>query len=53
MIDQYSKWIELAPLVEQSIGSVAVKFLTHFIATFGVQLICHDFDGNLFKVFQI
>ncbi|VDI23541.1 Hypothetical predicted protein [Mytilus galloprovincialis] len=54
MIDQFSKWIEMAALPEQSALLIAQKFVVHFIVTFGCPLEVHtdqgrNFDGNLFK----
>lgn len=54
MIDQFSKWIEMAALPDQCALSVAQKSLVHFVVTFGCPLEVHtdqgkNFDSNLFK----
>lgn len=54
MIDQFTKWIEMAALPDQCALSVAQKFLVHFVVTFGCPLKVHtdqgkNFDSNLFK----
>lgn len=54
MIDQFSKWIEMAALPDQTALSVAHKFLIHFVVTFGCPLEVHtdqgrNFDSNLFR----
>lgn len=54
MIDQFSKWVEMAALPDQSALLIAQKFVVHFIVTFGCPLEVHtdqgrNFDGNLFK----
>ena len=56
MIDQFSKWSECAAVPDQHAETVAWKFLTHFVVTFGCPLEVHSdqgkqFDGNLFKAF--
>ena len=56
MIDQFSKWLECAAVPDQHAETVAWKFLTHFVVTFGCPLEVHSdqgkqFDGNLFKAF--
>lgn len=53
MIDQFTKWIEMAALPDQCALSVAQKFLVHFVVTFGCHLEVHtdqgkNFDSNLF-----
>lgn len=53
MIDQFTKWIEMAALPDQCALSVAQKFLVHFVVTFGCPLGVHtdqgkNFDSNLF-----
>lgn len=54
MIDQFSKWTEMAALPDQTALSVAHKFLIHFVVTFGCPLEVHtdqgrNFDSNLFR----
>lgn len=54
MIDQFTKWIEMAALPDQTALSVAHKFVTHFIVTFGCPMEVHtdqgrNFDSNLFQ----
>ena len=54
MIDQFTKWVEMATLPEQSALLIGQQFVVHFIVTFGCPLEVHtdqdrDFDGNLFK----
>jgi len=54
MVDQFTKWVEMAVLPDQSAKSVAEKFLVHFIVTFGCPLEVHsdqgrNFDSNLFR----
>jgi hypothetical protein len=49
MVDQFSKWVEMAVIPDQSAFLVA-----HFIVTFGCPLKIHtdqgkNFDGNLFS----
>ena len=41
MIDQFTKWIEIAALPDQCALSIAQKFLVHFIVTFGCPLQFH------------
>ena len=54
MVDQFSKWVEMAALPNQSAQAIAEKFLVHFIVTFGCPLEVHtdqgrNFDGDLFR----
>lgn len=54
MIDQFTKWLELAALPKQDAESCAYQFLVHFVTTFGCPLEVHtdqgrNFDSNLFK----
>lgn len=54
MVDQFSKWLELAAIPEQTAEQAATKCLCHFIVTFGCPLEVHtdqgcNFDSNLFK----
>ena len=41
MIDQFTKWIEMAALPDQTALSVAHKFVTHFIVIFGCPMEVH------------
>jgi hypothetical protein len=52
MIDQFTKWVEMAAIPEQSALTIADKFVVHFVVTFGCPLEVHtdqgrNFDGNL------
>lgn len=54
MIDQFTKWIEMAALPYQTALSVAHKFVAHCIVTFGCPMEVHtdqgrNFDSNLFQ----
>ena len=54
MVDQFTKWIECAPLPDQTAESVARAFLLHFVVTFGCPLTVHadqgrNFESDLFK----
>ena len=54
MVDQFTKWVELAAVPEQTAEIIATKFLAHFVSTFGCPLEVHtdqgkNFDSNLFK----
>ena len=54
MVDQYSKWIELAAISDQTAQTIAQEFLQHFVVTFGCPLQVHtdqgrNFDSNLFS----
>lgn len=54
MVDQFSKWVDLAALPDQSAMKVAWQFVLHFIVTFGFPLEIFteqgkNFDSNLFK----
>lgn len=54
MIDQFSMWVEMCALPEQSAISIATKFVERFIVTFGCPLEVHtdhgrNLDGHLFK----
>jgi hypothetical protein len=46
MIDQFTKWMEMAAIPEQPSLTIAEKFVVHFVVTFGCP---RNFDGNLFK----
>lgn len=53
MIDQFTKWVEMAAIPEQSALTIAEKFVVHFVVTFGCPLEVHtdqgrNFDGNLY-----
>lgn len=54
MVDQFTKWVEMAALPDQSAESVAENFLVHFIVTCGCPLEVHtdqgrNFDSDLFR----
>ena len=54
MVDQFTKWVEMAALPDQSAESVAEQFLVHFIVTCGCPLEVHtdqgrNFDSDLFR----
>ena len=56
MVDQFTKWVELAALPAQSAELTARAFLTHFIVTFGCALQVHadqgrNFESDLFQAF--
>ena len=56
MVDQFSKWVELAPLPAQSAELNARAFLNHFVVTFGCPLDVHtdqgrNFQSDLFQAF--
>ena len=53
MVDQFTKWIELAALPAQNAELTARAFLNHFIVTFGCPLEVHtdqsrNFESDLF-----
>ena len=54
MIDQFSKWVELAALPDQKAESVAREFILHFIVTFGCPFEVHTDQGKNFisKLFE-
>jgi transposase InsO family protein len=49
MIDQFSKWMKMAAIPEQSALLTAKKILVHFIATFGCPLEIHTDQGRNFE----
>lgn len=49
MIDQFTKWVEMAAIPEQSALLTAKKVLVHFIATFGWPLEIHTDQGRSFE----
>jgi hypothetical protein len=56
MVDQFTKWVEMVALPNQSAHRVAQEFLQRFVVTFGCPLEIHtdqgrNFDSNLFKAF--
>ena len=56
MVDQFTKWVELAVLPAQSAKLRARAFLNHFVVTFGCPLEIHsdqgaNFQGELFRSF--
>ena len=56
MVDQFTKWVEMAALPEYNAQITAKAFLQHFIVTFGCPLEVHtdcgkNFESHLFKAF--
>ena len=56
MIDQFTKWLECAPIPNQNTETVVQNFLAHSVVSSGCPLEVHtdqdkQFDGNLFKAF--
>ena len=56
MVEQFTKWVELAVLPAQSAEQTARTFLNHFVVTFGCPLEIHsdqgeNFQGELFRSF--
>ena len=56
MVDQFTKWVELAALPAQIAELTAGAFLKHFVVTFGCPLEIHtdqgtNFQSNLFNAF--
>ena len=56
MIDQFTKWVELAALPAQNAELTAKAFLSHFVTTFGCPLEVHtdqgrNFESDLFQAF--
>ena len=56
MVDQFTKWVELAPLPAQNAELTAGAFLKHFVSTFGCPLEVHtdqgrNFESDLFQAF--
>jgi hypothetical protein len=54
IIDQFTKWIEICPLPNQSAELTAEMLIDVWIARFGIPLIIHtdqgkNFDGHLFR----
>jgi transposase InsO family protein len=49
MIDQFTKWVEMAAIPEQSALLTAEKGLVHLIATFGCPLEIHTDQGRNFE----
>ena len=55
-IDQFSKWVELRALPEQTAEAIAKSFFEDWVVRFGTPTQIHtdqgkNFDGNLFKSF--
>ncbi len=48
MVDQFSKWIELAAIPDQTAEVIAQRFLTHFVTTFGCPIEVHTDQGRNF-----
>ncbi|MCG8048702.1 MAG: DDE-type integrase/transposase/recombinase, partial [Candidatus Thiodiazotropha endolucinida] len=56
MVDQFTKWVELAALPAQNAELTAIAFLKHFVVTFGCPLELHtdqgrNFESDLFQSF--
>ena len=56
MVDQFTKWVELAALPAQNAELTASAFLKHFVVTFGCPLEIHtdqgrNFESDLFQSF--
>ena len=56
MVDQFTKWVELAALPAQNAELTARAFLRHFIVTFGFPFEVHtdqgrNFESDLFQAF--
>ena len=56
MVDQFTKWVELAALPAQNAELTAKAFLDHFIVNFGCPVEVHsdqgrNFESNLFQAF--
>ena len=56
LVDQFTKWVELAALPAQTAELTAHAFLNYFIVTFGCPLEIHsdqgrNFESNLFQAF--
>ena len=49
MVDQFTKWVELAPIPAQNAELAAGAFLKHFISTFGCPLQAHMDQGRNFE----
>lgn len=49
MVDQFTKWVELAPLPAQNAELTAKAFLKHFIKKFGCPLEVHTDQGRNFQ----
>ena len=49
MVDQFTKWVELAALPTQNEELTAKAFLKHFIVTFGCPLEVHSDQGRNFQ----
>ena len=46
MVDQFTKWVELAALPAQNAELIAKAFLKHFVVTFGCLLEVHTDQGK-------
>ena len=49
MVDQFTKWVELAALPAQNAELTASAFLKHFVVTFGCALEIHTDQGRNFQ----
>ena len=58
MVDQFIKWLENVPLIDQSAEKVAMMAIDNFFCTFGMSLAMHmdqgtNFVGNILKPYVI
>ena len=54
MVDQFTKWVKMAVIPEQSTLLIAQKFVVHFITTFGCPLEVHTDQGrNLMVLYSV
>ena len=56
VIDQFTRWLEIRPLVTQDAQSVAQAFFEQYVVRFGVPVMIHtdqgrNFEGDLFQAF--
>ena len=56
MVDQFTKWVELAAIPEQNAQMTVKSFVDRFVSTFGCPLEIHsdqgrNFESNLFQAF--
>ncbi len=56
IVDQFTRWVEIYPLPDQSAEKMAKVFFDNYVARFGVPLQIHtdqgrNFCGNFFQVF--
>ena len=56
VIDQFTRWLEIIPLVTQDAQSVTQAFFEQYVVRFGVPVMIHtdqgrNFEGDLFQAF--